>query len=61
MIWLKEILNIQQEEQLLMKFLEIRHLILLKILNIMDIKEGLLLWFTKFLIKSQKEVVLIYR
>ena len=29
--------------------------------NPMDIKEGLLLWFTIFLIKSQKEVVLIYR
>ena len=31
---------------------EIKHLILLKILNMMDIKEGLLLWFINFLIKS---------
>ena len=33
--------------------------ILLKILNMMDIKEGLLLWFTHFLIKSLL-AVLIY-
>ena len=32
---------------------------LLKILNMMDIKEVLLLWFIIFLIKSQKEVVLL--
>ena len=31
-----------------------------KILNMMDIKEELLLWFTSFLIKSRKVVVLIY-
>ena len=43
----------------LIKFSEIKHLILLKILNMMDIKEDLLLWFTNFLIKSRKEVVLI--
>ena len=42
------------------KFLEIKNLILLKILNMMDIKDGLLLWFTNFLIKSLKGVVLIY-
>ena len=28
-----------------------------KILNMMDIKDDLLLWFTSFLIKSRKEVV----
>ena len=28
-----------------------------KILNMMDIKEDLLLWFTSFLIKSRKEMV----
>ena len=31
---------------------EIKHLIFLKILNMMDINEDLLLWFTNFLIKS---------
>ena len=31
-----------------------------KNLNIMDIKEDLLLWFTNFLIISRKVVVLIY-
>ena len=30
-----------------------------KTLNMIDIKESLLLWFTKFLIKSRKDVVLI--
>ena len=34
-------------------------LILLKILNMMGIKEDLLLWFKFFLIKSQKEIVLL--
>ena len=29
------------------------------ILNMMDIKEGLLLWFTNFLIKSPRVAVLI--
>ena len=36
-----------------------KHLILLKILNMMDIKGMLFLWFTNFLIKSQKAAVLI--
>ena len=36
-----------------------KHLILLKILNMMDIKGMLLLWFTNFLIKSRKAAVLI--
>ena len=31
-----------------------------KILNMMDIKEDLLLWFINFLIKSPRAVVLIY-
>ena len=34
-------------------------LILLKILNMMGIKEDLLLWFKFLLIKSQKEMVLL--
>ena len=41
------------------KVWEKRHLILLKILNMMHIKESLLLWFTIFLIKSLQAVVLI--
>ena len=36
-----------------------KHLILLKILNMMDIKGMLSLWFTNFLIKSRKAAVLI--
>ena len=39
---------------------KIKHLILVKILNMIGIKEGLLLWFINFLIKSRKVVVLIY-
>ena len=41
------------------KVLRDKHLILLKILNTMGIKEDLFLWFTNFLIKSQKVVVLL--
>ena len=44
MTWLMEILKIDFEEQLLIKHCVIKHLILLKILNIMDIKESLLQW-----------------
>ena len=40
---------------------EIKHLILLKILNMTDIKEGLLLWYINILIKSLQVAVLIYR
>ena len=43
----------------LIKFSEIKHLILLKVLNMMDIKEDLLLRFINFLIKSRKRVVLL--
>ena len=38
---------------------EIKPLILLKILNMMDIREDLLLWFINFLIKSPQMVVLL--
>ena len=41
-----------KKEHFLTKFYEIKHLILLKILNMMGIKEELLLWFINFLIKS---------
>ena len=40
MMWNIEILKTEQEEQLLIKFEEIKHLILKEILNMMDIKEG---------------------
>ena len=36
-----------------------KHLVLLKILNIMDINADLPQWFTKFLIKNLQVVVLI--
>ena len=52
MTWLMKILNIWLEEQLLMKYCMIKHLILLKIQNMMDIKEVLLQWFINFLIKK---------
>ena len=42
-----------------LKFQEIKHLILLKILSMTDINWGLLPWFTTFLIKKQQVVVLI--
>ena len=41
------------------KVLRDKYLILLKILNMMDIKVCLLLWFINFLIKSLQAVVLI--
>ena len=47
-----EILKICQEEQLLIKYYLIKHLILLKIQIIRVIKEVLLQWFINFLIKS---------
>ena len=43
MTWLMEIFKREQEEQLLIKFELIKHLILLKILNMTDIKGGLFL------------------
>ena len=47
------ILNIYQEEQPLIKYYEIRLLILLKIQTKMDMKVDLLQWFLHFLIKKQ--------
>ena len=41
--------------------MRVKHLILLKIQNMMDIKEVLLLWFVHFLIKSLKVVLLIIK
>ena len=42
------------------KVYEIKLLILLHMLDMMDIKEDLHLWFINFLMKSRKVVVLIY-
>ena len=48
-----EILKIKLEEQLLMKYCIIKHLILLKIQNMMDVNAELLhKWFIIFLIKK---------
>ena len=43
-----ENLKISQEEQILINYYVIKHLILLKIQNMTDIKQVLLLWFRKF-------------
>ena len=53
-----QILRICIEEQLLKKYYLIKHLILLKIQNMMDINADLLQWFIDFLIKSIMVVVL---
>ena len=52
MTLLMEILKTYIEEQLLMKHCLIKHLILLKIRNIMDINVDLLQWFIIFLRKK---------
>ena len=48
---------IQLEEQLLLKYCVIKHLILLKIQNEMDIKEVLLQWLINFLIKKTSDLL----
>ena len=45
-----EVLNIYQEDQLFIEFYEVKDLVLLKIENMMDTKEVLLLLFINFLI-----------
>ena len=52
MAWLMVILKIELEEQLLIKYCVIKHLILLKIQNMMDISVDLLRWFINVLIKK---------
>ena len=47
-----EILHIETEEQLLIKYYAIKHLIFLKIQNMMDINVYLLQWFINFLMKK---------
>ena len=46
-----EILNVYLEEQLLIKYYKIKHLILLKIQITMDISMDLLQWFIMFFVK----------
>ena len=48
MTWLMEILMIELEEQLLFKYCMIKHSILLKIRNTMDINVDFLQWFINF-------------
>ena len=50
MIWLEEI--VCQEEQLLIQYYVIKHLILLKIKNMINIKMDLHQWIIHFLIKK---------
>ena len=52
MTWFMEILKICLEGQLLVKYYVIKHLILLKIKNMMDINADLLQWFINFLDKK---------
>ena len=57
-MWLMEILKIELDEQLLIKYYMIKHLILLKIQNMMDINVDLLQWSINFLIKKLLALVL---
>ena len=52
MTWLMKILNIHQVEQLQIKYYVKKHLISLKVLDMMDAEEILLQWFIIFLIKK---------
>ena len=56
MIWVIEILNIQQKERLLIKFSGIKHLKLIKIQNRMGIEVVLILRFRNSLMKSLRVV-----
>ena len=61
MTWLMEIIKTELEEQLLTKYFVIKHLILLKIRNMMDIKGVLLECFKKFLMQKLLVAVLKMR
>ena len=52
MAWLRKILKIYLEEQILIKYYVIKHLTLLNIQKMMDINVDLLQWFIIFSIKS---------
>ena len=56
---LMETLKISTDEQLLIKYYVIKHLILLEIQNMMDINVNFHQWFINFLIK--KILVLIFQ
>ena len=47
MTWFMDILNICVEEQLLIKYYGIKHLIMLNIQSVLDISADLLQWFKK--------------
>ena len=53
-----ENLKIELEEKILVKYCVVKHIILLKVLNTIDIKEILFQWFISFLIKRLWEVLL---
>ena len=61
MSWLNEILKIWLEEELLIKYYVMKHLIFLKIQKMIDIKEVLLQWFINSLIKNLLAAVLKMR
>ena len=66
MTWLIKILMICLEEKLPITYYMVKHLILLKILNMTDIKEVLIQWFINLLLKSsdgaiKSEVIFILR
>ena len=61
MAWLINILKIYLEEQLLIEYCMKKHLILLKISNMMDMEGVLLQWFINFLIKILLVVLLKMR
>ena len=61
MAWLINILKIYLEEQLLIEHCMKKHLILLKISNMMDMEGVLLQWFINFLIKILLAVLLKMR
>ena len=58
MIWHMEVLRIWLEEQPLIKYYMLKHLLLLKIRNMMDINVDLLQWFINFWRKSHMPVLL---
>ena len=59
MIWLVEDFKDLARRTVSDKDLSVKHLILLKVLNMMDIKEDLLLCFTNFLIRFLRVRVLM--
>ena len=56
-----DILKIELEEEVMIKYCVIKHLVLLKIQKMMDTKQVLLQWFTNSLIKILPAAVLKMR